>query len=122
MSILEAQQLKAYQLKDVISQYLEKNPQKLSYRSKTKKDLIKILKDFNINPRLYQIIQQNPYKPLPRNILKKYGKGFYEYLNAEKKSGLIMDFNFFSPSLKTGFENKSIRLIQYKDYQFSKIH
>jgi len=56
------------------------------------------------------------------NILKKYGKGFYEYLNAEKKSGLIMDFNFFSPSLKTGFENKSIRLIQYKDYQFSKIH
>jgi hypothetical protein len=56
------------------------------------------------------------------NILKKYGKGFYKYLNAEKKSGLIMDFNFFSPSLKTGFENKSIRLIQYKDYQFSKIH
>lgn len=56
------------------------------------------------------------------SALKKYGKGFYEFLNAEKKSGFIMDFNFFRPSLKTGFENKSIRLIQYKDYQFSKIH
>ena len=56
------------------------------------------------------------------NCLTKYGESFYDLLNSEKKSGLIMDFNFFRPSLKTGFENKSIRLIQYKDFQFSKIH
>jgi len=80
--------LKAYQIKDVISQFLENNPKnKFAYRSKNKKDLIQILKNFNINPRMYQIIQKNPYVPLPRDILKKYGKTAYkgdqqdEYLN-----------------------------------------
>lgn len=89
---MEIQSLKAYQLKDVISQFLEKNPQKLAYRGKAKKDLIQILKNFNINPRMYQIIQSNPYKPLPRDILKKYGKTAYkgdeqdEYLNELNKN------------------------------------
>lgn len=67
--------LKSYQLKDIISQYIEANPKpKISYKSKTKKDLIDILKKYNINPQNYQIVQANPYKPQPKkNVLKKFG-------------------------------------------------
>jgi hypothetical protein len=54
--------------------------------------------------------------------LKTYGKGFYQYLNRIEEKGLTMDFHFFRPSSKTGFDNKSLKLIQYQDYKFVKIH
>jgi LysM repeat protein len=54
--------------------------------------------------------------------LNKYGKGFYQFLDKINESGLTMDFNFFRPSTKTGFDNKSLKLIQYQDYKFVKIH
>jgi LysM repeat protein len=54
--------------------------------------------------------------------LKTYGKGFYQYLDRIEEKGLTMDFHFFRPSSKTGFDNKSLKLIQYQDYKFVKIH
>lgn len=54
--------------------------------------------------------------------LNKYGKGFYQYLDKIEDKGLTMDFHFFRPSTKTGFDNKSLKLIQYQDYKFVKIH
>lgn len=56
------------------------------------------------------------------NQLNKFGKGFYQYLDKIDEKGLTMDFHFFRPSTKTGFDNKSLKLIQYQDYKFVKIH
>ncbi|MCD6069195.1 MAG: cwlS [Bacteroidetes bacterium] len=56
------------------------------------------------------------------NALKEYGPDFYKKLDANKKKGIIMDFNFFRPSETTGFDNKSIQIIRYSDYTFSKVN
>ena len=45
---------------------------------------------------------------------KKKGK------DKNKKKGVVMDFNFFRPSQTTGFDNRSLKMVRYSDYKFSK--
>ncbi len=52
--------------------------------------------------------------------LKNYGPDFYKNLDQYKKKGEVMDFNFFRPSQTTGFDNRSLKMIRYSDYKFSK--
>lgn len=52
--------------------------------------------------------------------LKKIGPDFYKQLDLNKKKGAVMDFNFFRPSQTTGFDNRSLKMIRYSDYKFSK--
>jgi LysM repeat protein len=52
--------------------------------------------------------------------LKKYGPDFYKNLDQYKKKGAVMDFNFFRPSLTTGFDNRSLKMVRYSDYKYSK--
>ena len=52
--------------------------------------------------------------------LKNYGPDFYKNLDQHKKKGEVMDFNFFRPSQTTGFDNRSLKMIRYSDYKFSK--
>ena len=48
--------LTVYQLKDILRQYAESHPTfKTKYKSKNKKDLIKIIKDNKINKNLYDV-------------------------------------------------------------------
>ncbi len=48
--------LKVYQLKDIIRQYAEYHTTfKTKYKSKNKKELIKIIKDHKINKNLYNV-------------------------------------------------------------------
>jgi LysM repeat protein len=54
------------------------------------------------------------------DALRQYGPDFYKTLDKNRKKGMIMDFNFFRPSETTGFDNKSIQVIRYSDYIFSK--
>ncbi|MDP2387130.1 MAG: LysM peptidoglycan-binding domain-containing protein [Bacteroidota bacterium] len=56
------------------------------------------------------------------NALKESGPDFYKNLDKNRKKGMTMDFNFFRPSETTGFDNKSIQIIRYSDYQFQKIN
>lgn len=56
------------------------------------------------------------------NALKENGPDFYKSLDKNRKKGVTMDFNFFRPSETTGFDNKSIQIIRYSDYQFQKIN
>ncbi|MFL5753454.1 MAG: LysM peptidoglycan-binding domain-containing protein [Bacteroidia bacterium] len=55
------------------------------------------------------------------NALKTTGPSFYADLEANKKQGAVMSFNFFRPSQSTGFDNKSIQVIRYRDYKFKKV-
>ena len=70
--------LKAYQLKGILSDYLEsgQNVEKFAYKSKKKSDLINLIKAKGIDLSKYQILQENPYKPEP-NIYKKFGTKKY---------------------------------------------
>ncbi|MBK6833414.1 MAG: LysM peptidoglycan-binding domain-containing protein [Bacteroidetes bacterium] len=52
--------------------------------------------------------------------LKKYGPDFYKNLDQYKKKGAVMDFNFFRPSQTTGFDNRSLKMVRYSDYKYSK--
>jgi len=48
--------LKVYQLKDILKQYTETHTTfNIKYKSKNKKELIKIIKDNKINKNLYDI-------------------------------------------------------------------
>lgn len=86
-------QLKVYQIKAVIEQWLDKNKDKKLKGWKTaKKDkLLKLLDDNNINPAEFNIPQKNP-KPSVRSkyvgdVLKKYGKR--KYTEPEQESFLM---------------------------------
>jgi len=52
--------------------------------------------------------------------LKNYGPDFYKNLDQHKKKGIVMDFNFFRPSQTTGFDNRSLKMVRYSDYKYSK--
>lgn len=54
------------------------------------------------------------------DALKKYGPDFYKNLDQHKKKGATMDFNFFRPSQTTGFDNRSLKMVRYSDYKYSK--
>jgi hypothetical protein len=56
------------------------------------------------------------------NALKTMGPDFVKQLEVLKSKGLIMDFNFYRPSDATGFDNKSLYIIKYKDYLFQKVN
>jgi LysM repeat protein len=53
--------------------------------------------------------------------LKAAGPSFYNNLETNQKQGAVMSFNFFRPSETTGFDNKSVQVIRYRDYQFQKV-
>ena len=63
---------KAYQLKDIIRQYVEKTEKKITYESKNKKDMIKLISN-DIKISECDIIQHNPRPAYTQNILKKFG-------------------------------------------------
>jgi LysM repeat protein len=56
------------------------------------------------------------------DALRQNGPDFYKMLDKNPKKGMVMDFNFFRPSDTTGFDNKSIQVIRYSDYTFSKVN
>ena len=64
---------KAYQLKDIIRQYVEKTEKKITYKSKNKTDMIKLIKANDIKISEYDIIQHNPRPAYTQNVLKKFG-------------------------------------------------
>jgi hypothetical protein len=95
--------LKVYQLKDIIRQYLEKNiNEKIIYKSKGKKDLLDIIKNNKINIELFEI----PTKTIEKkqiNILKKYQTQSYD--EEDQKKFIEEDKN-----------NKKFALIARKEY------
>jgi len=81
-----------YQIKDVIEQYKKRNPDKKTpaFKSKGKKDLLKILEDLNINISNgnYDIVLKNPkpprkrYQPTKKKVTKEYSTDEQlEYIN-----------------------------------------
>ncbi len=54
--------------------------------------------------------------------LKKEGPMFFQNLDKLSAKGLVMNFSFFRPSGTTGYDNKSIQVIRYRDYKFQKIN
>ncbi len=56
------------------------------------------------------------------NALKNTGPSFYKQLDKVSQKGSVINFNFFRPSNNTGFDNKSVYIIQYKDYKFQKVN
>ena len=59
MKALES--LTVYQLKDILRQYTDTHPTfRTKYKSKNKKDLIKIIKDNKINKNLYDVPYFSP--------------------------------------------------------------
>lgn len=53
--------------------------------------------------------------------LKAKGPSFYSMLDSEKKQGVVMSFGFFRPSQTTGYDNKSVQVVRYKEYKFQKV-
>lgn len=53
--------------------------------------------------------------------LRNNGTGFYQQLDLLRGKGYVMDFNFFRPNAQTGFDNRSIRILQYKDYKSQRL-
>ena len=68
--------LKAYQLKDIVRQYLDTHEKKIAYKSKKKSDIIQLIKNNKIDIEKFEIIKTNPYKPEP-NIYKKFNTKQY---------------------------------------------
>ncbi len=54
--------------------------------------------------------------------LNSKGPEIFTHLEDIKTTGIATKFNFFRPNRKTGYENKSINIIQYSDFQFKKIY
>jgi ABC-type branched-subunit amino acid transport system substrate-binding protein/LysM repeat protein len=54
--------------------------------------------------------------------LKQKGPEIFTHLEDTKTTGMVTKFNFFRPNKRTGYENKSISIVQYLDYQFKKIY
>jgi LysM repeat protein/ABC-type branched-subunit amino acid transport system substrate-binding protein len=54
--------------------------------------------------------------------LDSKGPEIFTHLEDIKCSGVATKFNFFRPNKKMGYENKSINIIQYSDFQFKKVY
>ena len=46
------------------------------------------------------------------SMLKKFGPDFCNQLSDSPYQGAVIDFNFFSPDLETGFENRSAKILE----------
>lgn len=77
---------KVYQIKDIIQQIIDSHPEKADtkFKSKTKQELINILKGWDIDPKLYvkrENFESFFYKPppekIPADLRKKYGTKTY---------------------------------------------
>lgn len=85
-------ELKVYQIKDLIPQFLDRFPDAKikAWKSKKKAELIALLKELKINPDDYVILEKNP-KPYKRyaigDVRKKYNKK--EYTDAEQQAFLL---------------------------------
>ncbi|MFN5460336.1 MAG: LysM peptidoglycan-binding domain-containing protein [Bacteroidota bacterium] len=56
-------------------------------------------------------------------MMKKFGPDFHTQLADFPFEGVVMSFNFFSPDMETGFENRSAKLVEVKEnrlYQVKK--
>lgn len=53
--------------------------------------------------------------------LNTYGTDFYHKLAEIKGTGLQQDFDFYKSDAESGYENKSVRIIQVTDYKFVRI-
>ena len=86
---------KAYQLKDVIRQYIDETNNIITYKSKTKKQIIDIILKNNIQIDKYEILQKNPTPRYTQNVLRKFNTKFYnedeqqKYINEESKNTKI---------------------------------
>jgi ABC-type branched-subunit amino acid transport system substrate-binding protein len=55
------------------------------------------------------------------STLQKYGSGFLNNIMDTKYQGMVTNFNFIQPvSNKSGFENKFVMILKYKDYKLVK--
>lgn len=52
--------------------------------------------------------------------LKKNGTGFLKNITSDKYIGLITNYNLMQYPAESGFENKYVNILQYKDYQLIK--
>jgi hypothetical protein len=55
------------------------------------------------------------------SMLKKFGPDFWMKLGDEKNSGLVLDFNFYSPDLDTGFDNRCGKILQVNDFNLKRV-
>ena len=70
---------KAYQLKDVLRQYIEETEKKIVYKSKNEKDVVELIKATNINISDYEIIQHDQTQVSSECIEKIRYKGIQWY-------------------------------------------
>ena len=54
------------------------------------------------------------------NMLYTNGDNFQDKLSVTKKKGLQTDFDFYQVSPESGFENKAVKILMYKDYKLVK--
>ena len=86
---------KAYQLKDVIRQYIDETKKKITYKSKTKKQISDIILKNNIHIEKYEILQKDPTPKYTQNVLRKFNSKVYnedeqqKYTNEESKNTKI---------------------------------
>ncbi len=53
--------------------------------------------------------------------IKKFGKDFYESLPANRAKGLQTNFHFSETAVESGYENKSVFILQYKDFTLTPV-
>ena len=54
------------------------------------------------------------------SLLQKEGSGFLKQLSAKKYSGISSNYQFAQFPSESGFENKFVYILKYKDYQLIK--
>ena len=79
---------KAYQLKDLIQQYVNETGKKIKFKTLPKKQLIELYLYYNIGNKNYYSLEANPIKKIDANVLKKYGLVKYKP-NSEAQEELI---------------------------------
>ena len=55
-------------------------------------------------------------------LLDKYGVNMQSYLDNETKDGIAQKFDFFKSGMESGFENQSVFMLKYEDYQLTRIN
>lgn len=90
---------KAYQLKDLIQQYVNETGKKIKFKTLPKKQLIELYLYYNIGNKNYYTLEANPIKKIDANVLKKYGLVKYKP-NSEAQEELI-EFNQKQNPLKS---------------------
>lgn len=103
---------KAYQLKDLIQQYVNETGKKIKFKTLPKKQLIELYLYYNIGNKNYYTLEANPIKKIDANVLKKYGLVKYKP-NSEAQEELI-EFNQKQNPLKSITGNITLQTHQRK--------